>query len=872
MADQSRSSSIAAGLQLSGREETHIITSPQNTPLLHQYPEWYTSTYVSLPNSVVHRNIESIHRNWGYWEFADLDHQAKAKSQGLDSPEELLSATTLTLMSSNGPFPTSITSKSGHPIQWNDSDAINLIWIPGRLDGTKGLHNGQPASASRHVREIQQRRTRHSLPSVRTPHEKYVYSGSYFRWYLEPGADLRYIRQWINSIAPLRSLSLGPSTAESIIAGFPEWKGRSLFGNSTNAISLHELYLHAADRRLKPDNFPMYRPPRQDGHTADTEDFTSYHPAVEDVMEKDFKNVCLTLNQMYKGDYLTLGWTKPPAVLDADGNVLRDPKGSGEMILDYPHLPMRISRCQGWWQRETWLRLDCRLVPDDLAMRKLGGENKPKRRSPQVDSASAEPGEQIKPSTVKPARVRDRAAEQAPRVPVRQDEKVMNEVAEALKYHTRKKPRQKKHDLKSSSQSPPLFDKTPREDNSEASSSERKYFGMADWQGGIKSAMADGTVPNVARAGSSNPDSVPGPTKVETHEAGIYRGHMFYPPQLGIAPSSVYPSFDTIETFGPEHRESGHGGGYSAWRDLMPPPTSSMLRTADGMSSNDRQPCEIRTDYSRDEQPTAIARAGYESGQPSQLAGTPPGYMETPSPSSRWTRVARMESTASPDQGRILSAYQTLPDPGMYPGYRQQQAQPRARNALGVEPLLSSPYVPTASMLAPHPLRPYWPLLESGARDVRFSDPPLRSSYGTPEANHNPAVTVGGNRSRAQAELRQSAPINTMVNTDIRATMYGSTFDPPGVNQDEVNRPFEALPAIRRNPGSGSLASTRQQASGTGASITGAEQRPVGMHLAPVAASSSNNGGMSNVLQKSSGFSEEDDSFVFDDGLAEIQE
>ncbi|KAL9074510.1 MAG: hypothetical protein Q9157_004369 [Trypethelium eluteriae] len=871
MADQSRSTFVVAGLQLSIREESHIIASPQNTPLLHQYPEWYTSTYQLGPNSVVYRNIESIHHNWGYWEFADPDHQAKAKTHGLDSPEEVFSATINVVMSSVRPFPSGVTSKSGHPIQWNDLEAINLIWIPGRLDGTKGLQNGQLASAYRHIREIQARRTRHSLPTIRIPYEKYVYAGTYFRWYLEPGADLQYIRQWINS-TPLRFLSLAPSTAESIVAGFPEWKGRSLFGNSTNAIFLHDLYLHAADRRLKPNSFPMNRPPSQDGHKADTEDFTSYHPAVEDVTEKDFEKVCLALNQIRKGDYVTRGWDRPPVILDADGNVLRDPEGSGAMILDYPHLPMRISSCQGWWQRETWMRLDCRLVPDDLTMRKRGGGNKP-RKSAQDDLSLTRPQRQTGSRTVKPAQARDRVTKQAsctgPVIdPAEQDGKIMDEVTEALKRHTQKKPRPKKHRLNSGSQSPPLIEKSLREDESEGSSSSMKLFKTAGLPNGTGSAMAGDASPNAASeigwsVRPSHSNSLSGPTILDTYLAGNSKGDMFHPSQLGLAPSLMYPSLNTTETFAPTYRTPEYEENYSARRDFVPQSTSTMLHNAGGMSSNGSKPPHIGTDDSSDEQPTIIARARYEDDQPSKIGGTPLGYMKTPSSSSRWTHVTRTNSTASPDQGRIPLAYQQFPDPHTYMGYQQRQDTLWAHYRSGVEPLLSIPYVPTSSISVSDPVRPPWSLSENDAQDVQFNQLYQPGSYGTSEKEPSHSlVNVGEAQSRGQAQFRHFAPTNTME---------GSLCDASEENQGKMDYPVEALFATERNPGSSSAALMRQQVPATGANITGAKQLSVGMLPASAAASSSDKGAMSNFVQERSGISKGNGTFVFDDDIAKIQ-
>ena len=362
----------------------HITVSPQNTPLFEEYPARYSSTYTNQTNSLVGREIEPEHLDWGYWEFVNSAHQAKAREHGFFSPEEVFSATTFAIRHRLNQVPSTVIPRADHHLSWYDLEEIKIVWVPGRLDGTKGLKNGLPVCAYDHMREIRRRRRYYGLGHTITAKGPWVYTGTHFRWYLEPNADLRHVKEWINSIPP-ENLHLEEPTAENIVAGFPEWRGRSLTDDALGFGSLYnmqadQMYLKAADRRLKPDAYLPYSQPPHRSPDEPSEDRTSYHPAMEGAKRGDFVDLCNTLNQKSGELKLQERWLEPPAILDADGEPMHSPRDSDQIILDYPHLPIQISRSVEWWQQEALARLDPRIRPQDLDARKKTAPQPVKKR------------------------------------------------------------------------------------------------------------------------------------------------------------------------------------------------------------------------------------------------------------------------------------------------------------------------------------------------------------------------------------------------------------------------------------------------------------------------------------------------------------
>ena len=372
--------------------EKCIVASEQNTPVFNQYPSVYFSAYKVSDFGQITHTVKPIHLDWGYWKFASNHDTARAKLLELNSPEDVIWATRCGMEEGIGETLTAMVSDTGHLIYWDDLSAIKLVWIPGRLDGTKGWRDGEAASASEHMVEITKRRERHGLPEL-SPQQQCVYTGTYFRWYLEAGADLKHVRKWINHV-PEESLHLEAPTAESIIAGFPEWQSRSLFGEAQH-MSIHPSYLPTADRRLKPIQHLRYRQGARRALDAGPAKGYSCHPAWDGATEDDYTDFNKELNSTKMLNHHPERWLKPPAVLNADGEVMLDPQDSKHEILDYPNLPARIPN-KRWFDREqSWQRLDKRITQQDCDARRLTCvSGKRKRQNKDAPPTSTDQGPQ----------------------------------------------------------------------------------------------------------------------------------------------------------------------------------------------------------------------------------------------------------------------------------------------------------------------------------------------------------------------------------------------------------------------------------------------------------------------------------------------
>ena len=370
-----------------------ITASEQNTPLFKEYPRWYRPTYqIALgPEYKLVREIRGMHRRWGYWEFASQNDQVKARNLGLISPEAVILCTVHAHKRGIQGTSMVITTASGHSIGWGGLEDVRIIWKPGQLDGTKGWKDGRPANAWEHISEIRARRIRHGNSPDLNDGEQYVYTGTYFRWYLEPGADLRLVQQWVN--ANRARLNLGPPTEETVIAGFPEWKDRNFFGGPQPQKGPHEFYLKAADRRLKPEDLLPYKQPKSGVPDTENWGYTSYHPAIEGSTEGDYARIGDEMNDKltYDNFELELRWKEPPIVLNADGEPIRSTEDPNYFVRDYPHLPMRICVNPTFWQNEIWKRLDHRLTPKSLDARKIPVPRGKKRRERVKDATESQP-------------------------------------------------------------------------------------------------------------------------------------------------------------------------------------------------------------------------------------------------------------------------------------------------------------------------------------------------------------------------------------------------------------------------------------------------------------------------------------------------
>ncbi|KAI9661789.1 MAG: hypothetical protein M1821_009028 [Bathelium mastoideum] len=389
--------------------EVYVNASVQNTPTFPQYLFLYSSTYIasdgSTPNGGnISRNFEPIHLDWGYWEFANLEEQARARELGLYLPEHVLWATRCATQMGLRDSSAAMILETGHRVQCEDLDKINLVWVPGRLDGTKGWQNGKPTSAQRHIAEISKRRGRHVLPDVAVE-EHFVYSGSYFRWYLEPNANLKYVHKWLD-YPRQNKLHLKPPTIESVTAGYPEWRDRPLFDESRAAPAecrnRLQFYLRYADRRLKPTRQLKYKQPARPTLDVGPDNVMSCHPALDGAGEKDFEQLCNDINETRGVGFKQEYWSKPPPVRNADGEIVKHPTDPAFDVLDYPHLPMRINEKGGCWENIAWKRLDSRITQKDVDARRVVPRTRKRDLEAREVSLTANTASQSTPREIKP--------------------------------------------------------------------------------------------------------------------------------------------------------------------------------------------------------------------------------------------------------------------------------------------------------------------------------------------------------------------------------------------------------------------------------------------------------------------------------------
>ncbi|KAI9714916.1 MAG: hypothetical protein M1820_000205 [Bogoriella megaspora] len=380
-----------------------IVPSPQNTPLYPNYPRDYVSAYSREDGHEGEQYVQEAQVNWGYWEFASNDAKQAARYFNVYTPEDAM----LEAFSSTTP----------NAFQKLAFDNMLFVWIPGMLDGAEGCHMGAPATAMEHLKEIDARRAWHGLPQIGRNDTTIVYTGSDFNWYLRPGANLEYVLEWINETSLTRAseFSLGPPTAGNIIAGFPQWRNRSLYSSdpatAANPDSVPRgmlpptlLYLEAADRRLKPHMRLDYICPPPNGYIVGNvsdkyKDKTSFHPAQLTHAPDDLPQICYQLHPTDRDKAPcrprtkdTKPWDHPPRLRGPDGSYLYDiddeipdreairsknphlflrenRKGEKKLILDWPQLPFRIGRNETWWREESWFRIDARLTYGDVDAR-----------------------------------------------------------------------------------------------------------------------------------------------------------------------------------------------------------------------------------------------------------------------------------------------------------------------------------------------------------------------------------------------------------------------------------------------------------------------------------------------------------------------
>lgn len=66
-------------------------------------------------------------------------------------------------------------------------------------------------------------------------------------------------------------------------------------------------------------------------------------------------------------------WKLPPQLRDPDGRRMWDPENPNHPILDFPHLPLRISTNSPWHYFEAYFRADKRVTWNDIRARMLPG-------------------------------------------------------------------------------------------------------------------------------------------------------------------------------------------------------------------------------------------------------------------------------------------------------------------------------------------------------------------------------------------------------------------------------------------------------------------------------------------------------------------